>query len=116
MLLVLAWNASTWGAVFSYLSLLASEDPEISLLPYMGKTFFCILPHLVVEAITYVLIAMSGVFLSRAVTKYKILSDEFSQVGEAVLNILVMGAVLLIAASFLEGIWAPWAVELVFSP
>ena len=114
MILVLAWNASTWGAVFSCVILMATEDQSSNLFAYTLKTLFCILPHLVVEAIAYILIAMSGVFLSRAITRYSWSSEAFSQVGAAVLNILMLATVLLAIAGALESFWAPWAIENTF--
>jgi uncharacterized membrane protein SpoIIM required for sporulation len=114
MLLVLAWNASTWGAVFSCIVRLASADGESSPLLYTVKMLFCILPHLVTEAVAYVLIAMSGVFISRALTRYRWTSDPFNQVGRAVLNILAFATVLLIVASLIEAHWAPLAIQLTY--
>ena len=114
MILVLAWNASTWGTVFSCVILMATEDQTNHLLVYSLKTLFCILPHLVVEAIAYILIAMSGVFLSRATTRYSWSSEAFAQVGAAVLNILMLAVVLLAIAGALEAFWAPRAIQFTF--
>jgi len=114
MILVLAWNASTWGTVFSCVIIMATEDQSSNLFIYSLKTLFCILPHLIVEAIAYILIAMSGVFLSRALTRYSWNSEAFLQVGGAVLNILLMATVLLAVAGALEAFWAPRAIQFTF--
>ena len=114
MLLVLAWNASRWGVIFSYLARQAAMEPEVNSIVYLGKTFLCIGPHLVLEAIAYILVAMSGVFLSKAVAKYRYDSDEFLQVGSAVLKIFWTSLAVLVVAAGVEATVAPFLVELLF--
>ena len=104
MLLVLAWNASRWGVVFSFV---ASGG---ELLP----TLAAILPHLVLEASAYVLAAMSGVFLSRGLRRHALGSDTFYQVGMAVLRILGVAVLLLCLAGGVEAFITPRLVELLF--
>jgi uncharacterized membrane protein SpoIIM required for sporulation len=114
MLLVLAWNASRWGVIFSYLARQAATEPDVNSITYLGKTFLCIGPHLVLEAIAYILVAMSGVFLSKALAKYRYDSDEFLQVGSAVLKIFWMSLAVLVIAAGVEATVAPFMVELLF--
>ena len=114
VILVLAWNASTWGAVFSCVIRMASESLEESLITYSLQTMVCIFPHLVTEAVGYILIAMAGVFLSRAVTRYSFQSNAFLQVGGAVLNILIAGFLMLLLGAALEAFWAPRAIQFMF--
>lgn len=114
MLLVLAWNASRWGVIFSYLARQAATEPDVNSVVYLGKTFLCIGPHLVLEAIAYILVAMSGVFLSKAIAKYRYDSDEFLQVGSAVLKIFWTSLLVLIVAAGVEATVAPFMVELLF--
>ena len=114
MLLVLAWNASRWGVIFSYLARQAGQDPDVEPAAYLAKTFVCILPHLVLEAVAYILVAMSGVFLSKALTKYSLGSAEFLQVGSAVLRIFWMSMAVLVAAALVEAYLAPELIELLF--
>ena len=120
MLLVLAWNASVWGAVFSYLGLVATEDDgglvASSLYPaiYVGKTLLCILPHLISEAVAYVLVAMAGVFTSLLLERHKVGSDSFMQVTRAVLNIFAYALGWLCFAALVEAYGAPALRGLVF--
>jgi len=114
MLLVLAWNASAWGAVFSYLALVA-EMPDLGgRTVYILQTLTCILPHLVLEASAYVLVAMAGVFTSLGIARHKIGSDEFLQVTSAILNIFVFALCLLAVAAAAEAYGAPLLVQAVF--
>lgn len=102
MLLVLAWNASRWGVVFSYVG--AGGE----LLPTLGA----ILPHLVLEATAYVFAAMSGVFLSRGIRRHEMSSEAFAQVGNAVIRILIGSILLLCIAMLVEAYITPRLVEL----
>ena len=120
MLLVLAWNASVWGAVFSYLGLVATESDSgevaSALYPaiYVGKTLICILPHLVSEAIAYVLVAMAGVFTSLVLERHKVGSDSFMQVTQAILNIFIHALVWLCFAALVEAYGASALRQAVF--
>jgi len=120
MLLVLAWNASVWGAVFSYLSLVATENDSgmasSAVYPavYASKTLVCILPHLVSEAVAYVLVAMAGVFTSLGLARHKIGSDSFMQVTRAILNIFLYAIAWLCLAAAIEAYGAPWLRQLIF--
>ena len=114
MLLVLAWNASRWGVIFSFVALTARDSGLAGSLGYLGKTVLCVLPHMGCEAFAYVLVAMSGVFLSKALGKYRLSSPEFAQVGGAVLRIATLAAACLVLAALLESFLTPRLVLLLF--
>jgi len=114
VILVLAWNASTWGAVFACVIRMASESQEESLIVYAIQTLIYILPHLITEAVGYILIAMSGVFSLRAITRHSFQSRALLQVGGAVLNILITGFLMLLIAATIEAFWAPHAIQFMF--
>lgn len=114
MLLVLAWNASRWGVIFSFVARTAAERDEASAIGYLGKTMVVVLPHFLAEAAAYVLIAMSGVFLSRGMARYRLGSAELARVGKAVLSIAVVAALVLTLGAALEANLAPRLVELIF--
>lgn len=117
MLLVLAWNASSWGVVFSYLALRAAgeADDPLEVSAYLGKTLLSILPHLVLEALAYVLVAMCGVFTSRGVARHKLSSPQFLQVAKAILRILATAFAVLAAAAAVEAWLAPALVDALFA-
>ena len=115
MLLVLAWNASTWGVVFSWLAMNTADGQGASgLLGELARTLACILPHLILEAVAYVLVAMTGVFTSKAIAKYSLDSQEFLQVANAVLRIFGTAFAVLALAAAVEAWVAPALVELLF--
>ena len=107
LLLVLAWNASVWGAVFPWLARTAPDVGAGGSVLYLGKTLLAITPHLAPEAFSYVLVAISGVFLSKTVVRYEFGSPRFKQAAFASLRILAFALLLLTAASLIEALVAP---------
>ena len=74
-----------------------------------------ILPHLTLEVLAYVLAAMSGVFLSKAVVKYDLGSTSFERVRGAVLTLAFLSMALILLAAALESFFAPWVVRLLLA-
>ncbi len=74
----------------------------------------CITPHLAIEAIAYVFIAMAGVFLSRGLARHGIRSRKFTQVGLAVLRFVGAAVIALVLAAVLESELAPKLVAVMF--
>jgi hypothetical protein len=114
MMLVLAWNASVWGVVFACIARTAPDQSAGGPAVYLLKSLVCILPHLILEALSYILIAMSGVFLSKAIQKYALASPQFAQVGGAVIRISLLALGILVLASILETQVAPVFVSVLF--
>jgi len=113
MLLVLAWNASVWGVVFPFIARTA-PDRSASASIYFFKSFVSIFPHLLLEAVGYVLVAMAGVFLSKALQKYEVGSARFNQVTVAVAKLSVLAALTLVLAGVVEACVAPALIGLFF--
>ena len=113
MLLVLAWNASVWGVVFPFIARTA-PDRSVGSAVYFFKSFISIFPHLLLEAIGYVLVAMAGVFLSKALQKYEVASQQFNQVAVAVGKLSVLAAVTVALAGVVEAYLAPALIGLLF--
>ncbi len=115
MLLVLAWNASVWGVVFPYIARTAPDQSTGGAVVYFIKSFASIFPHLFLEAIAYILIAMAGVFLSKSLQKYEIGSATFNQVAMAVARIAALALIVLVIASVVEALVAPALITLLFT-
>jgi uncharacterized membrane protein SpoIIM required for sporulation len=115
MLLVLAWNASVWGVVFPYIARTAPDQSAGGAIVYFAKSFASIFPHLLLEAIAYILIAMAGVFLSKALQKYEMGSAKFNQVAMAVARIALLAGVFLVVASIVEALVAPALITALFN-
>jgi hypothetical protein len=115
LMLVLGWNASRWGAIFAYMALVAGTERVMPVAEYLAKTAIVVLPHLLLEALAYVLAAMSGVFLSRGLARYPLRSAIFADVLVwGVLRIAGVGLVFLIAAALVEAAWATALVGRLF--
>ena len=114
MLLVLAWNASVWGVVFPYVARTAPDLTPGGPAVYFAKSFACIFPHLSLEAAAYTLVAMAGVFLSKAVQKYNVGSERFTKVGGSVVRLAALSLVLLVAACAVEALVAPCLIRWLF--
>lgn len=98
ILLVLAWNAARWGVVLGCISQLEARAGGAG----AALGMLVVLPHLIFEALAYVLAAMSGAFLGRGAMRHKVGSETFNRVGVAVLMLLILSVATLMVASFFE--------------
>ena len=106
-LIVLVWNASTWGVVFAASISGGLAGGKATLLDGV-RLGVVVMPHLVIETGAYLCAAMGGIFLSRALGRYRLMSDRFEQVGRSVLILVAVAMVMVILAAMLEGLWGRW--------
>ncbi len=116
LLLALGWNASRWGAIFGFMASSSGEQSALGVAYYLLRLAACVLPHMLVEATAYVLVAMAGVFVSQGLARYGLGSDRQIGVVGAALRLGLGGVVGLIAAAWLEARFAPFLVRLFFGP
>lgn len=114
VLLIIIWNASVWGSVFSYISKLGVENAYMNPITYFLLTVLCISPHLIIEATGYTLCGMSGLFISKGITRYKFLSDQFFQISKSFISLFISSLLLIITASFIESNLTPRLVSFFF--
>ena len=103
---VVAWNASVWSVVFALrakgIEVVAGQSQEVQFLFLM----LAVIPHIVLEAGTYVLAAMSGGLVSRALREENIfvsgLTQRFSQIMARSAYILLAAIAMLAAAGIVE--------------
>ena len=83
-----------------------------------GSTRQCqvVPPHVLLETAAYLLAAMAGVFLSRAVVRYWPMDDRFIAVAQVVIRHLLAAAVLIILAGLVEGLISSWLASVWFRP
>lgn len=85
ILLVICWNGIIWStSLFNFIQSAADAGAKNSWFYALA-----VLPHLILEAGAYVTAGMSGVFLSKALFKYKLSSQKFFRVSRACVVILV---------------------------
>lgn len=107
-LIAVVYNAATWGVVFA--AALAGgfgagkgggfvEGLQLAAVA---------MPHILVEVVAYVAASMAGIFLSRALVRYRWTGERFRVVGNSVLRLIAIGAALVLVAAVLEGLWGRW--------
>lgn len=99
IVLVLCWNALWWAKSLATYLLTASVKGGIGWGALLGVGLF---PHLFFEVLAYTFAGMSGMFISKAVTKYSLQSSEFKQVSKACVILLGIAFVMLVLSVLLE--------------
>ncbi len=107
-MLALAWNACVWSSVLVVLLIRVAPGPLGSrLLLALG-----ILPHLAVEAGSYVLIALAAIFAARALAIRDLRDKRLRAALTASLGLLALAIVGLLAAALYESWllpgWVAW--------
>lgn len=98
-MMILAWNGLHWGRSFS--NYFEHFSTNLSL-PTGFLIVLLLLPHLILEAVAYILAGLSGTFVSRGVTKYSVSSRELRQVTSAALMLLGASFVILTISVVVE--------------
>ena len=99
---ILTWNASVWGVVFG---LMAKNSASVAGSNPFGVfliTFIAVFPHLILEALSYILAAVSGGVVSKAVIREKIFSSRFNQIIQDGLMLFVLSIVVVFVAAYVE--------------
>ncbi|MBN2052301.1 hypothetical protein JW756_02250 [Candidatus Woesearchaeota archaeon] len=86
-----AWNASSWGALFGYRALTAGLYSGASPWGYLGLLFIITFPHVILEGGAYILAAISGNIISNEIIQEKsdIQNFIFYAIGGAGLVVVV---------------------------
>ena len=99
---ILTWNASVWGVVFALIAknsaVVAGANPFWIFL----ITLIAVFPHLLLEAVSYILAAISGGVVSKAVIREKIFSNRFNQIIQDGLRLFVIALIVLVVAVYIE--------------
>ncbi|MBW3003541.1 stage II sporulation protein M [Candidatus Woesearchaeota archaeon] len=96
---VITWNASVWGVVFG---LIAQNSGQQNPYIYFILTFIAVLPHLVAEASSYLLAAVSGGVISKAVIREKFMSSRFKKIVTDGFLIFGIGVLVLVIGAYIE--------------
>lgn len=112
IMLAVAWNASVWGSSFAILARVWSQAGGPGLVEAYLRVIGACLPHMALEAASYVLAGLAGVFLSKALLKYALESKRLESVIRSVALMLLFAAVLVVLGALWEGFIAPEVVRL----
>jgi Stage II sporulation protein M len=102
--LALAWNACVWGTTLTILVVrgAAASYPATE----VALAALSVGPHLILEAVAYLLGGLAGIFCSKALSKYRLSDPVFRSVMRAVLVLLVVAALSLVTAAGAESLLA----------
>lgn len=103
-MLAMAWNATVWGGAVGVLAHRWSEAGGPDLPEAATRVLFAIAPHLLLEGVAYVLIAVAAVFASRGFAKHSLDSPIMNSLLRSVMQMLALGLGLLALGALWEGL------------
>ena len=99
---LITWNASVWGAIFGITAknagLFAGRNP----LYFFGLIMLIVFPHMILEALSYFLAAISGSVISKDVILEEFASDRFYEVFGFNLYLLLFALLFLLVGALVE--------------
>lgn len=100
-LFILVWIASVWGLIYGMyfkhdFTMIPGVGHYSNIVGLVGTSI------VILKTFAYITACMAGVFLSKALGKYKFSSTEFKQVSKAVFSIIVVSVLLLVGAVYWE--------------
>jgi len=99
---LITWNASVWGTIFGFTAKTAAEFSGQSPIAVFGLVMLVVFPHMMLEAISYFLAAISGSVISKDVLLEEFASERFMEVFGFNLYLLVFSLVFLVAGALVE--------------
>lgn len=99
---LITWNASVWGTIFGLTAKNAAVFAGKHPLYFLGIIMLVVFPHMILEAISYFLAAISGGVISKDVILEKFASDRFFEVFGFNLYLLLFGLLFLLLGAIVE--------------
>ena len=99
---IIIWNASVWGVVFGTIARNAATHAAYSPFGYLLLSIIAVTPHLATEASAYILAAISGGIVSKAVIMEKLFSERFMKIIKDAFVIFIVASALLLVAAYIE--------------
>jgi hypothetical protein len=109
VMLVLAWNACVWGFVFASLATAGSQSSVFSTASVPLIAYIAVLPHLLLESASYILVSLACLFASKAVETYAANDRCLHDVIPAVATLMACGLGCLLVGALAEAYFAPLA-------
>lgn len=110
---IIIWNASVWGVVFGVIARDASTIVNYNPFVYLFLIMIAITPHMLTEAAAYIMAAISGGIVSKAVILENAFSERFTKIIQDALVIFFVAVVLLVFAAYVESNITPKLFNLV---
>ena len=106
----LGWNAGVWGVTI-VLFMGGGRDTELNTVVYGTMILIAIIPHLIVEAASYLIGALAAIFLSRGLTIYRLNDTRLNKVMSAVGVLAILSVGLLVSGALLENYFPRLVLE-----
>ena len=106
----LGWNAGVWGVTI-VLFMGGGRDTELNSVGYGTMIIIAIIPHLIVEAASYLIGALAAIFLSRGLTIYRLNDTRLNRVLSAVGVLAILSVGLLVSGALLENYFPRLVLE-----
>jgi uncharacterized membrane protein SpoIIM required for sporulation len=100
--LFMIWNASVWGIVFGYFIRQAAAYAQMNPFVYFAKIFIPFLPHMITEVLSYIVAAIMGGIIAKAIIREKLFSKKFYHIMKDALMLALLGFILVILAGVIE--------------
>ena len=99
---LISWNASVWGTIFGLTAKNAALFSGKSAFLLFGAIMLIVFPHMILEALSYFLAAISGSIISKDVLLEEFASDRFFEVFGFNLYLLFFGLLFLVLGALVE--------------
>ena len=99
---LITWNASVWGTIFGLTAKNAAVFSGKHPLYFFGLIMLIVFPHMIIEAISYFLAAISGSVISKDVLLEDFASERFFEVFGFNLYLLLFGLLFLLLGAIVE--------------
>ena len=101
-LFLITWNASVWGTIFGLTAKGASIFSGKHPIYFFAVIMLIVLPHMILEAMSYFLAAISGSVISKDVILEKFASHRFMEVFGFNMYLLLFGLMFLLVGAAVE--------------
>ena len=99
---LITWNASVWGTIFGLTAKYAAQFSGQNHFYLFGLIMLMVFPHMMIEAISYFLAAISGSVISKDVLLENFASDRFFEVFGFNLYLLLFALIFLVLGALVE--------------
>jgi len=99
---IITWNASVWGTIFALVAKQSAAVTGQNPFLYFALTLLAVFPHMILEASSYFIAAISGGVVNKSVLREKLFSKRFTQIIEDGLMMFVIAVIVLVIAVYIE--------------
>jgi len=99
---LIVWNASVWGTIFGITARNAGAVSDTHPLVYFALIMLIVFPHMILEALAYILGAISGGMISKDVLMERFESRRFNEVFFFNFILFIVALVVLVLGAIVE--------------